>query len=419
MSQDNTTNSKLGASNISKPAPAGGGGRNYVFLITYLVTLSAFGSFVNDMYIPTLPEMTRFFGCSASTVQLGLTFGMIGLGMGQILMGPLSDRYGRKPILFVSMAIFIAGAVASVFSPVINVFLGWRLVQGIGAAGGYFLARTVPADIYGGRALAKTMAVIGAINGFAPASAPVLGGLAAKYLGWKGIFWILAGFAALLIIMGLFFKESLPRERRATGIWYSAFTEYGPLLRNSRFMTHVLLKGTGLGLLFAYISSAPFIMQDIYGYSELAFGCFMGANALFIAAGSMVSLRFSVLKDAAWVGSWILMLSTAVVIVSLLFIHDFWAYEISLLPMLFALGMIFTVGNTLAMNEGRGDAGTASAILGVVGYIFGAVVAPLVGLGDICRSSAIVFGVMAVLILICGYGTRRIAPDLTSTPQTK
>ena len=428
--QDSSIHGQTTHPGTSQTEPAtqnGAGGRGYAFLVAYLVALSAFGSFVNDMYIPTLPEMARFFGCSASTVQLGLTSGMAGLGAGQILMGPLSDKYGRKPILFISMGIFIAGAVASVFSPGIMVFLGWRFVQGIGAAGGYFLARTVPADIYGGRPLAKMMALIGAINGFAPASAPVLGGLAAKYFGWKGISWILAAFAIFLFVAGFRFKESLPRARRAQGKWYGTFREYGPLLRNPRFMTHVMLKGTGLGLLFAYISAAPFIMQDIYGYSEVAFGCFMGVNALFMAAGSMVSLRFKILKDASWVGCWILMLSTTVVIISLLFIHDFWAFEISMLPMLFALGMIFTVGNTLSMNEGRINAGAASAILGVVGYIFGAIVAPLVGLGEIRRSSAIVFGVMAVLTLIFGFGTRRMAPDLnannkpkqdSSTPQT-
>lgn len=299
MGQNVTPVSRQDSSIHGQATQNGTRGRGYAFLVAYLVALSAFGSFVNDMYIPTLPEMSRFFVCSASTVQSGLTFGMIGLGVGQILMGPLSDRYGRKPILFISMGIFVAGAVASVSSPDIRVFLGWRFVQGVGAAGGYFLARTVPADIYGGRALAKIMAVVGAINGFAPASAPVLGGIAAKYFGWKGIFLILAGFAVLLFLAGFCFKESLPPARRATGKWYGIFREYGPLLRNRRFMTHVLLKGTGLGLLFAYISAAPFIMQDIYGYSEVAFGCFMGVNALFMAAGSMVSLRFKILKDAS------------------------------------------------------------------------------------------------------------------------
>lgn len=383
----------------------------YIYLIAFLVGLSAFGSFVNDMYIPTLPEMTKAFGCSVSTVQLGLTTGMIGLGLGQIILGPISDRYGRKPVLIIALIVFIIGAVASVFSPTINFFLACRFVQGLGASGGYFLARTIPADIYGGRMLAKMMALIGAINGFAPASAPVLGGVIASAVSWKGVFWVLAGFALLLVITSVFYKESLPADKRAKGPLIDAFKEYGPLLKNRRFMTHVLLKGSALGPLFAHISSAPFIMQTHYGFSELKFGIFMGINSLFAAAGSMIALKFSILKKASWIAAWVLLLATSVEAVSLFFIDNFWAYEMALLPMIFALGMIFTVGNTLAMNEGRTDAGTASAILGVMGYVFGAVVAPLVGLGNIRHSTAVVLLVMAVLVLIFSYLTRLLPVD--------
>lgn len=389
-----------------------GGKTYYIFLVAYLVLLSAFGSFVNDMYIPSLPEMKRFFATSVSEVQLGLTTGMIGLAVGQLLMGPLSDRYGRKPILVISMLVFMGGAVASVYSPNIETFLGWRFVQGCGASGAYFLARTIPADIYGGRALAKIMALVGAINGFAPASAPVLGGFLAGTIHWQGIFWVLTGFSALLVCIGFFFKESLPADRRERGKLLDVFKEYVPLLKNQAFMTHVMLKGVALGLLFAYTSSAPFIVQDVYHFSQLDFGLFMGFNALFAAAGSVIALKFKVLKDAAWVGGWVLMISTVVEALVLFLVHDFWAYEIGILPLIFSLGMIFTVGNTLAMNEGRSNAGAASAILGIGGYVFGAAVSPLVGIGNILHCSAIVFLVMALLTLICSYGTRRLAPDL-------
>lgn len=396
----------------AEPSNFPGGRRYYIFLIFYLVLMSAFGSFVNDMYIPTLPEMTRFFHCSVSMVQLGLTSGMIGLSIGQVIFGPLSDKFGRKPVLFVAMLVFIIGAIASVFSPTIHVFLWWRLLQGVGASGGYFLARTIPADIYGGHQLARMMALIGAINGFAPASAPVIGGFLADKIHWQGIFWVLSAFALLLILVGLFYKESLPASRRFRGPFFDSFKEFGPLLKNRAFMTHVLLKGSALGLLFAYTSSAPFIIQTIYKYSALDFGLFMGFNALFAAAGAMIALRFKVLKDAAWVGGWVIMISTTVVSLVLLFVHDFWAYECSLLPMIFSMGMLFTVGNTLAMNEGRTNAGAASAILGLGGYVFGAIVAPLVGIGNILHSTAVVFFVMAVIILICSYGSRLLPADL-------
>ena len=383
------------------------GRRYYIFLVAYLVGLSAFGSFVNDMYLPSLPEMTRYFGCSVSTVQLGLTMGMIGLGLGQLILGPVSDKYGRKPVLIGAMIVFMIGAVASVFSPTIHFFLGCRLVQGLGASGGYFLARTIPADIYQGRPLAKMMALIGAING----SAPVLGGLVSQDHGWKAVFWILAGLAAFLLCVAIPLKESLKPDRRFKGKLLDAFGEYPALLKNKRFMIHVTLKGTALGLLFAYCSSAPFIMQTHFGWSQLHFGLFMGFNALFIAIGAMIAVKFKILKQAASLGGILLFIATAVQVAVLFLIDDFWAYELMMLPILFSLGMIFTVGNTLAMNEGRDNAGGASAVLGLAGYVFGATVAPLVGLGNIMHSTAIVFAVMATLILLSSYASSRLSPD--------
>lgn len=407
-------NSPTSAQSSSRPTYSNihpNGKHYYIFLVAYLVGLSAFGSFVNDMYLPTLPEMTRYFDCSVSVVQLGLTMGMAGLGIGQLIMGPVSDKYGRKPVLIITLSIFIIAAIVSVFSPTIHFFLGCRLVQGIGASGGYFLSRTIPADIYSGRPLAKMMALIGAINGFAPASAPVLGGLLAVADGWKGIFYVLAGFAALLICVGIPLKESLKPQNRFKGKLMDAFKEYPMLIKNKRFMIHTLLKGSALGLLFACCSSAPFIMQDHFGWSEVHFGLFMGFNALFVAFGSMMSLKFKVLKQAGYVGGWTLLITTFAQFGVLFFLNNFWAYELTMLPIVFSLGMIFTVGNTLAMNEGRSNAGGASALLGLTGYVFGAIVAPLVGIGNIMHSTAITFVVLAVITLAFAYATKALSPD--------
>lgn len=396
------------------PAPRNGVIVNYTFLIFYLVGLAAFGSFVNDMYLPSLPSMTRYFHCSVPTVQLGLTMGMIGLGIGQLVMGPISDKYGRKPILAFSIVLFIAAGVVSVFSPTIHFFLWCRLVQGAGAAGGYFLARTIPADLYAGRALAKTMAIIGAINGIAPASAPVLGGLLSQHWGWKSVFVALSAYGAFLLLFASRLKETLLAADRTRGSLWKSFANYRTLILNGRFMTHVMLKGTALGVLFAYISSAPFIMQDHFGLRQDIFGFVMGGNAVLVAIGSMLALKFRILKRAAVVGSFALLGATVLLSAALFFLDSFWAYELLLLPMLFCLGMIFTVGNTLAMNEGRNDAGDASAVLGLAGYVFGAIVSPLVGMGNIMHTTAITLLVLVVLVVVCAFFTKRIAPDLNS-----
>ena len=385
---------------------------NYPFLVFFLVTVSALGSFVNDMYTPALPAMCRFFGCQVSVAQLGLTMGMVGLGLGQILLGPISDRYGRKPVLIGSVILFIVAAVASIFSPNIHIFNISRLFQGLGASGGYFLARTIPADLYSGRALAKLMAITGAINGVAPASAPVIGGVTADAWGWKGVFLVLAAFALVILAISPLVKESLPPSRRTTGPWWKSLRGYGALLRDRPFIIHICYKGFALGILFAYLSAAPFILQDHYGLSQTKYGLVIGFNSIFVAAGAMLAMRFHPFKRAARTGAIILAVGTVAQAYALWAIHSLWVFEICMWVMLFGLGLIFTTTNTLAMSEGSSRAGEASALLGLAGYVVGAIVAPLVGLGDVMHSCAIAFVILTLLTLLCSFHSRRLAPDL-------
>lgn len=394
---------------------AGGVKRNYAFLVFFLVIVASLGSFVNDMYTPALPAMCRFFGCSVSLGQLGLTMGMIGLGVGQMILGPLSDRYGRKPVLIGSVILFIVSAIASIFSPSIHIFNACRLFQGLGASGGYFLARTIPADLYAGRQLAQLMALTGAINGIAPAAAPVLGGVTADNWGWKGVFVVLAGFALVILTVSPFLKESLPKSRRTTGAWWKSLPGYLSLLKNRPFMIHICFKGAALGMLFAYISAAPFIVQTHYGFSQTHYGLLIGFNAIFVASGSMLAMKFKPLKKAARTGTLILVPATIAQAVCLWFVHSLIAYEICMAVMLFALGLIFTTTNTLAMNEGRQRAGEASALLGLAGYVVGATVAPLVGLGNVMHSEAIALVALALIVLVCSRGSHKLPADLESS----
>lgn len=384
----------------------------YGFLVLFLVVLSAQGSFVNDMYTPALPAMCRFFGCAVSVSQLGLTMGMIGLGIGQMILGPVSDKYGRKPVLIVTTLLFIAAAVASVFSPTIHVFNLCRFFQGIGASSGYFLAKTIPADVYAGRPLARLMALIGAINGIAPASAPVIGGIMADAFGWKSIFLLLAGFAVIVLVMAWIVKESLPADRRVTGSLLTSMKGYGTLFKSGPFMTHVMLKASALGLLFAYISSSPFILQNHYGMSQTSYGLLIGFNALFMAVGSMISLRFRPYKKAAFIGAVIVAVGVTALSVALYTVHNLWVYDGCMVIILFALGMLFATSNTLAMNEGREHSGEAAAIIGLGGYVIGSIASPLVGLGNELHSTAIVNIVLAVLVMVFAVASRRIPADL-------
>lgn len=370
-----------------------------LYFLCYLAALGAFGSFVNDLYLPTLPQMCRDFHASRSLVQSGLSFVMLGLGFGELFWGPLSDKYGRKPVLYMSLAVFAIASAASVFSPTIYFFLGCRLVQGLGASGAILLSRTIPTDICQGLQLAKIMALVGAINGIAPVAGPLIGGFLAKDLGWRGIFAILTGIGLIMLCCGIHLHETLPPDRRKKGSFLDLLHEYWPLFRNKPFMIHVMLKGAALGVLFSYISAGPFIIQEHYGFTPMQFGLIFGGNALAIVIGSVVCVRFKTMKKAAVFGATGMVLFCLGEAVCIYFIDSIWVFESLILPMLFFSGLVFTSANTLAMTEGHVDAGSASALLGLGGYLFGCIVSPLAGLGNILVSSAACLSVCALICL--------------------
>lgn len=385
--------------------------RHHTEFLIFIAILGAFSSLVNDMYLPTMPSMMREFNTSPSMTQLGLSMVMIGLGIGSAMWGSLSDRYGRKPILLISLTIFAVGTAVSIFSPTIYFFIVCRLFQGIGAGGAMVLSYSIPADKYTGRSLAGVMAVVGAINGIAPALAPTIGGVMADSVGWRGIFVLL-----LLIGVGMWIwarrtPESLDPDRRlhTSGI-RQYLKAYATLFRNGRFMIYVLLKSIGIGLLFAYISSAPFIIQEHYGFNAIEFGLIFGGNAIAIALGAMLVMKFRTLKYGLIAGSFIMIffaLGEAWVMYNT---DHFLAYEAMAIPMLAGSGMVFSSANSLGMDVGRGDAGTAAAILNVIKYIFAAIVSPLVGIGNIMHSSAIAFVCIAFVALALVIPAMRLKP---------
>lgn len=383
----------------------------YISFLIFIAILGAFSSLVNDMYLPTIPAMMREFHTTPSMTQLGLSMVMTGLGIGSVLWGSLSDRYGRRSMLLYSLALFAIGTAVAIFSPSIQFFIICRLFQGIGAGGAMVLSYSIPADLYNGRQLARVMALVGAINGIAPAAGPLAGGAMADSVGWRGIFVVLLAIGAGMFLWSWHRPESLPASRRMESKGIRAYAKaYGALFANRRFMIYVLLKAIGIGLLYAYISSAPFIIQDHYGYTSFEFGLIFGANALAIAVGSTLVMRFKVLKQGLVTGTVIMCLFAIGEAEVMYFSDHFWLYELMAVPMLLGSGMVFASANSLGMDVGRSDAGTSAAILNVVKYVFAAIVAPLVGLGDIMHSSAYAFAAIAVIALTLAFLAYRLSP---------
>lgn len=195
-----------------------------LFLVLLLGVLSAFGPFVVDLYLPALPQLAEFFHTGTSMTQLTLTTAMIGLAVGQLLLGPISDKFGRKKPLIVSLLVYIASTVAIIFSPNIETMIVLRVVQGLSSAGSVVISRAVATDLYRGREMTRFFGLLMTINGLAPIISPILGSLLLEYINWKGIFAFLALIGVVVTLFSLRLRESLSEEKRLQGsvfgVWF-------------------------------------------------------------------------------------------------------------------------------------------------------------------------------------------------------
>lgn len=375
----------------------------YIFLIVFLGILSAFGPFVTDMYLPTLPSLADVFHATPSEVQIGLAASMVGLAVGQVFFGPLSDKYGRRPILIISMLLFAISTIGCIYSPTVKWFNIYRFLQGLGGSGGVVLARSISTDIYTGYELAKIMGIIGAIVGIAPVTAPVIGGIVSQSVGWKGIFWILFGLGSVLLGMCVVFRESNGVDKRYKGSVAKLLKNFVYLLREKYYVVYVLLFTFSSGVLFAYVSSAAFIIQDHYGFSEFAFSLYFGINASGIGIGSALSLKCRTIQRASMIGASLIFIMVMLQWVSYYLTDSFLGYEVLTFMIMLGVGYIFTSASTLSMEEGRKYVGAAAAVLGALSFLFGGIVSPIVGIGNIMTTTLIIMSVNAVVTLSLAY----------------
>lgn len=366
------------------------------FIFIFLGMLTAFGPFVTDMYLPALPSMTGYFNTSISLVQGGLTASMLGLALGQLLFGPLSDKYGRRRPLFYSLILFMASTLLCILAPNIESFVILRFLQGIAASGGIVISRSIATDKFKQKNLSKALAIVGAINGIAPVAAPVIGGFMLNTTGWRGIFLALLFIGIVLFIFCLKFTESLSHPRRNKSNLLKTFKGLFPVLKNKKFLFYSLELSFALAVLFAYISSSPFVIQNRYGFGAFAFSLFFAANALAIGFGSTFSVRFKSETKTLIISCIGLVLSTFLIGLVLLTHAPFIFYEGLLFILCFMLGLSFTVATTRAMDAERARAGRASALLGSMGFLFGSIVSPIVGLGDTRISTSLTLFICAL-----------------------
>lgn len=366
------------------------------FLVILLGVLSAFGPFVVDLYLPSLPQLAQFFDTTASMTQLTLTTAMIGLAVGQLLLGPMSDKFGRKKPLIISLLIYIISTILLIFSPNIETMIVLRAVQGLSSAGSVVISRAVATDLYRGREMTRFLGLLMTINGIAPIISPILGSLLLEYIGWKGVFFFLAIIGIVVLLFCFRLKESLIIEKRLKGSVLSTFFTFGKIIKNRMFMSYVGIESFLLAAMFAYIAASPFILQSFYGLSAFTFSLCFGANGAALVMGANIGGKLSNRTALSFgvLGFGVVVLYT----ISTLIIQPNWfLVEIGFFFMLLMMGLTFPAISSLAMESERQYAGSASALLGFTPFFLGGIVSPLVGIGNIFYATA------ALVILVCAF----------------
>lgn len=376
----------------SAPTPRAG----RALLLVSLSLLSMISPFATDMYLPSFPRIADDLSTAPSGVQLTLTTFLVGVALGQLFFGPLSDRRGRKRPLVAGSLVCVVASFVAVYAPTIEVLLTARFFQGLGGAAGIVIARAIVADLFRGAEAASIFSVLAVLGGLAPIVAPVAGGLLAGPVGWRGVLGVLAGLTVVMSLVAVFvIRETAPARRgnaASPAAAPSSLTagaartpHLGTVLRRPGFTAYALVKTFSFAVLMGYISASPFIYQDYVGVGELAGAALFALNSLAMIGANAVNARLVRTRGPAFmlrVG--LVLLTTAVVALSLVVFLG--APPQALVPVFVLLvgsmGLIFGNSIGLAISHARDAAGTGSAVIGFGQFVAGAAVAPLVGLGE-------------------------------------
>ncbi len=383
--------------------------KNQKSIISILGGLTAFGPFVTDFYLASLPTIASEFATTSSMSQMTLSASMTGLAAGQLLIGPISDKYGRMKPLMVSLTIFVLATLGCIFSPNIESFIAFRFIQGLAGAGGLVISKVYITDSFTGADIARFIAILATIQSVSPVIAPVLGSVTYTLTSWEGIFWVLLAWGMLLYILcRKYLKETLPPERRLkTGI-LGTFANFGPVLKNGAYTKMLVLQMFSSATMFAYISASPFIFQEHFALSPSAYGAIFAINSLGLTLSAGMAMK---IKRQMWgvrLGALGLLVSCAAIAASLLLQAPFILFETAIFCMAFCCGIIMPTTTTLALGASdKTMQGTAAAALGAIAFISGSIVAPLVGIGNLIHSFIMITLACSTLCALCWLASRQ------------
>ncbi|MGQ4431419.1 MULTISPECIES: multidrug effflux MFS transporter [unclassified Streptomyces] len=406
MSEQGAQAPSVPQSVVPSAAPSPGATRRAGLLVVLVLGgLTATPPLAMDMYLPSLPEVTRSLHAPAATVQLTLTACLAGMALGQLAVGPMSDKWGRRRPLLTGLAIYIVATALCAIAPNVESLIAFRLAQGLAGAAGIVIARAVVRDLYDGVAMARFFSTLMLVSGVAPIVAPLVGGQILRVTDWRGVFVVLTAVGILLTaLVWRRLPETLAPADRHAGGTAEALRSMRALLTDLPFTGYMLTGGFAFAALFAYISASPFVIQEIYGASPQTFSLLFGVNSVGLVVvgqinGKLLVGRVSMDKVLAAGLAVVVLASTALLLMATGVFG-----EVGLVPVAVALfvlmssmGVTMPNAQTLALMRTRHSAGSASALLGTSSFLIGAVASPLVGIAG--EHTAVP---MAVVQLVAG-----------------
>ncbi len=372
----------------------------YIFALGALVAL---GPFTIDLYLPSFPSVAHEFQASDAAVQLTLTATSIGFALGQLLVGPWSDKVGRRTPLLIATAIHVIASIGVAFAPNIELLTVLRVLQGIGAAGGGVVAMATVRDLFGGQPLVRMLSRLALVTGLAPILAPVIGSQLLRVTDWRGIFVVLAVYGAVVLaVAALLIVETLPPAARGRSAHSTVGARYRALFTDRIFVGVALIGGMVFSALFAYLSSSSFLLQDVFGLNAQQFGLAFGVGSVGVVLGNQISSRIVRRVGPQWVlvvALPVAFLAAVTIGVLAFFGFGLFAVLIPLWVILLACGFCFPIVQVLALAHHGEEAGTAASLLGAVNFGLAGVISPIVGVLGISTALPMA-AVMAVTFAI-------------------
>jgi len=395
-------------------------------LLLVLGLLSAVAPFATDLYLPAFPQMTAELNTSATTVQLTLTAFLLGVTAGQLVFGPLSDRFGRVPPLVLGAALCVAASAVAVFAPDATTLIIARLLQGLGGAAGMVIGRAVVSDLAVGKPAARAFSLMMIVGGVAPVVAPLIGGALTAPLGWRGLLAVVLGLSIMMLVSLLLVvrethlrshRDALRAERAAAGSPLRA-------LRSRAFIGYTAVFAFAFAVMMAYISASPFLYQNLLGLDALGYGVAFGLNALALVVVSAASAKLTAtrsVESVLGVGI-VLVLSSAVAFAVLVASSApaFWL-TVPLFTAIGSLGLVFGNATSLALGSASRAAGSASAVLGAAQFGLAAAVSPLVGIAGEDTAAPLAIVMLGAAVISAGalvIARRRSSSSTDTVAQT-